>query len=451
MNIIIVGCGKVGITLATQLGEDGNNITMIDLSSEKIKSITSRFDVMGVVGNGATHTTQKEAGIKKADLLIAVTDSDELNLLCCMIAKKNSRCDVIAKLQNPEYSSESEYLRKELGLAMVINPEMAAAEEIARLMRFPSATKIETFARGKVELIKFRIPDSSIISGMSVKDVMRKLRPDILMCTVERDEESFIVNGDFVLYGKDILSIIASPKNASEFFKAIGYKSASIKDAIIVGADEVTHYLCNLIQRSGISIKVIDSNLDRCEHLGARHPSITVINGDETDRDLLEEEGINDTDAFLSLSESDEENVILSLYAKSSGEKKIVTMINKPEYDHIVRNMELDTVIYPKDITADMIARYVRAMKNTRGSNMETMYNVIKGEVEASEFKISGNSKITGIPLCELKFKNDVLVAAIMRDNKVIIPRGYDVIEPGDAVVIVSRHLGLRDITDVLR
>lgn len=451
MNIIIVGCGKVGITLATQLGEDGNNITMIDLSSEKIKSITSRFDVMGVVGNGATHTTQKEAGIKKADLLIAVTDSDELNLLCCMIAKKNSKCEVIAKLQNPEYSSESEYLRKELGLAMVINPEMAAAEEIARLMRFPSATKIETFARGKVELIKFRIPDSSIISGMSVKDVMRKLRPDILMCTVERDEESFIVNGDFVLYGKDILSIIASPKNASEFFKAIGYKSASIKDAIIVGADEVTHYLCNLIQRSGISIKVIDSNLDRCEHLGARHPSITVINGDETDRDLLEEEGINDTDAFLSLSESDEENVILSLYAKSSGEKKIVTMINKPEYDHIVRNMELDTVIYPKDITADMIARYVRAMKNTRGSNMETMYNVIKGEVEASEFKISGNSKITGIPLCELKFKNDVLVAAIMRDNKVIIPRGYDVIEPGDAVVIVSRHLGLRDITDVLR
>jgi trk system potassium uptake protein TrkA len=451
MNIIIVGCGKVGITLATQLGEDGNNITMIDLSSEKIKSITSRFDVMGVVGNGATHTTQKEAGIKKADLLIAVTDSDELNLLCCMIAKKNSKCEVIAKLQNPEYSSESEYLRKELGLAMVINPEMAAAEEIARLMRFPSATKIETFARGKVELIKFRIPDSSIISGMSVKDVMRKLRPDILMCTVERDDESFIVNGDFVLYGKDILSIIASPKNASEFFKAIGYKSASIKDAIIVGADEVTHYLCNLIQRSGISIKVIDSNLDRCEHLGARHPSITVINGDETDRDLLEEEGINDTDAFLSLSESDEENVILSLYAKSSGEKKIVTMINKPEYDHIVRNMELDTVIYPKDITADMIARYVRAMKNTRGSNMETMYNVIKGEVEASEFKISGNSKITGIPLCELKFKNDVLVAAIMRDNKVIIPRGYDVIEPGDAVVIVSRHLGLRDITDVLR
>lgn len=451
MNIIIVGCGKVGITLATQLGEDGNNITMIDLSSEKIKSITSRFDVMGVVGNGATHTTQKEAGIKKADLLIAVTDSDELNLLCCMIAKKNSKCEVIAKLQNPEYSSESEYLRKELGLAMVINPEMAAAEEIARLMRFPSATKIETFARGKVELIKFRIPDSSIISGMSVKDVMRKLRPDILMCTVERDDESFIVNGDFVLYGKDILSIIASPKNASEFFKAIGYKSSSIKDAIIVGADEVTHYLCNLIQRSGISIKVIDSNLDRCEHLGARHPSITVINGDETDRDLLEEEGINDTDAFLSLSESDEENVILSLYAKSSGEKKIVTMINKPEYDHIVRNMELDTVIYPKDITADMIARYVRAMKNTRGSNMETMYNVIKGEVEASEFKISGNSKITGIPLCELKFKNDVLVAAIMRDNKVIIPRGYDVIEPGDAVVIVSRHLGLRDITDVLR
>lgn len=451
MNVIIVGCGKVGTTLATQLLEDGNNVTMIDLSSDKIKSVTSRFDVMGVVGNGATHTTQKEAGIKKADLLIAVTDSDELNLLCCMIAKKNSKCEVIAKLQNPEYSSESEYLQKELGLAMVINPEMAAAEEIARVIRFPSATKIETFAGGKVELIKFRIPEGSIISGMAVKDVMRKLRPDILMCTVEREDESFIVNGDFVLYGKDTLSIIASPKNATDFFKKIGYKTASVKDAIIVGADEVTHYLCNLIQRSGISIKVVDSDLKKCEHLGARHPSITIINGDETDRELLDEEGIADTDAFLSLSDSDEENVILSLFAKNSGDKKIITMINKPEYDHIVKNMDLDTVIYPKDITADIIARYVRAMKHTRGSNMETMYNVIKGQVEASEFKISARTKITGTPLCELKFKDDVLVAAIMREGKVIIPRGYDVIMPDDAVVIVSRHLGLRDITDLLR
>lgn len=451
MNIIIVGCGKVGITLATQLGEEGHNITMIDLSADRIKTVTSRFDVMGVVGNGATHTVQKEAGIKKADLLIAVTDSDELNLLCCMIAKKNSKCEVIAKLQNPEYSTESAYLKEELGLAMVINPEMAAAEEIARVIRFPLATKIETFAKGRVELIKFKIPDVSPISGMSVKEIIRKLRPDILICTVERDEESFIANGDFVLYSKDIISIIASPKNAADFFKKIGYQSASIKDTIIVGAGEVTHYLCGLIQRSGVSIKVVDSDLKKCEDFGELHPSVTVINGDETDRELLDEEGIKATDAFLSLSESDEENVILSLFAKNSGDKKIITMINKPEYDNIVKNMDLDTVIYPKDITADMIARYVRAMKNTRGSNMETMYNIIKGEVEASEFKVSGKSKITGIPLCELKFKSDVLVAAIMRDNKVIIPRGQDIIEPGDAVIIVSKHLGLRDITDVLK
>ncbi len=451
MRIIIVGCGKVGITLASQLGEEGHDITMIDLSSEKIKYVTSKYDVMGVVGNGATHTVQKEAGIRKADLLIAVTDSDELNLLCCMIAKKSGKCSVIAKLQNPEYSTDSDYLKEELGLAMVINPEHAAAEEIARILRFPSALKIETFAKGKVELIKFKIPDRCILSGMAVKEVIRKMRIDILFCTVERDDEAYIANGDLVFFERDVVSIIASPKNANEFFKKIGYHGQSVKNAIVIGTSEATHYLCDILHKSNISLKVIDRNYSECEELNTRHEHITVINGDPTDQDLLFEEGIETAGAFVTLSESDEENILISLFAKKNGANKIITMINRPEYAVITKNLDLDAMIYPKDITADMIARYVRAMKQRSGSNMETMYNVIKGTVEATEFIVNATSRIAGKPLAELKFKEDVLIAAILRKGAVIIPRGYDAIEPGDSVIVVSKHLGLKDITDVLR
>ena len=450
MNIIIVGCGQVGETLAAELGGEGNNITVVDLSSEKISSIISKYDVMGVVGNGATPSTQKEAGIENADLLIAVTNSDELNLLCCMIAKRHGKCRVIARLQNPEYSSESSYLKDELGLAMVINPEQAAAEEIARVLRFPAANKIETFAKGRVELLKFRLPEDSSIIGLSVKDVVIKLRCDILVCTVERDSETYIANGDFVFEGRDIISIIASPKKAANFFKKINMERNSTKSVVIIGAGETTHYLCQVLRKAGMSIKVIDNDLQLCESFSSRHEEVIVINGDETDRELLIEEGLADADAFVAMSEYDEQNVFLSLFAKNSGNAKIVTKINKPEYDDIIKHLNIDTTIYPKSITSDMIVRYVRAMKNAPGSNVETMYNFIKGEVEATEFIVRESSPIIDTPLSKLKFKDNVLVAAILRDKSVIIPRGNDMIKPGDAVIIVSKILGLDDISDVI-
>ncbi len=450
MKIIIVGCGQVGETLAAELGGEGNNITVIDLSSTKVNAITSKLDVMGVVGNGATPTIQKEAGIDTADLLIAVTNSDELNLLCCMIAKRHGKCRVIARLQNPEYSSESAYLKDELGLAMVINPEHAAAEEIARVLRFPAANKIETFAKGRVELLKFRLPENSSIIGLSVKDVVIKLRCDVLVCTVERENETYIANGDFVFEGRDVVSIISSPKKAANFFKKINMERHSTKNVIIVGAGETSHYLCETLRKSGMSIKVIDNDLELCENFSSIHEEVTVIHGDETDRELLVEEGISDADAFVAMSDYDEQNIFLSLFAKNSGKVKIVTKINKPEYDDIIKYLDIDTTVYPKSITSDMIVRYVRAMKNLPGSNVETMYNFIKGEVEATEFIVRESSPIIDTPLSKLKFKENVLVAAILRDKSVIIPRGNDMIKPGDAVVIVSKILGLGDISDVI-
>lgn len=452
MNIIIVGCGKVGQALAEQLNESGNNLTVIDLDGVKVNSIASRLDVMGVVGNGATHAIQQEAGIKNADLLIAVTGSDELNLLCCLIAKKAGNCQTIARVRNPEYSLEAPYLKEELGLAMVINPEQAAAAEIARVLRFPSAIKIDTFAKGKVELLKFKLPEDSPLVNCTVKEITTKLHCDVLVCTIERDDDAYIANGDFVFKEKDVISIIASPKNAANFFRRINYKTNSVRDVMVVGGGEITHYLCNILSRSGIAVKIIEKDPKRCEELCTTlGDDVTVINGDAADQEILLEEGLENAGAFVALTNLDEENILLSLFAKSKNRGKLVTKINRIDFGDVIKHLELDSIIYPKNITSETITRYVRAMKNTIGINVETLYNIIKGKIEAAEFIIRESSPIVGVPLSELKFKEGVLVASIMREGKVIIPRGYDKIQQGDAVVIVTNHLALHDITDILK
>lgn len=449
MNIIIVGCSRVGLTLASELVNEDNNITMIDLSQEKVSEVTSKYDVMGIVGNGATHKTLSEAGVETADLLIAVTDSDELNLLCCIIAKKTGNCRAIARVVSPEYSTEANYLKKGLGLEMIINPELEAAKEIVRVLRFPSALNIETFAGGRVELITFRLPEGSVLSGMQLKDAVMKLKTNVLISTVQRDGEAYIPNGSFVFQDKDIISLVASHKDASDFFLKINYNAEAVRDAIILGAGDITNYLCNMLT-SSVSLKVIEKDYELCEQLSNNYRDVTVINGDANEHDILVEEGILNTGAFLSLLDGDEENILLSLFAKKSGTAKVVTKINRTDYDDIINHLDLDTTVYPKSITSDMILRYVRATKSSYGSNVETMYNVIKGKVEASEFKIGDGSPICNTPLMQLNFKKDVLVAAILRDGKLIIPRGSDVIMPNDSVIIVTKILGLRDISDIL-
>lgn len=450
MNIIIVGCGKVGEMLAEQLNDEGNNITVVDVDAARVNYISAKLDIMGVVGNGAMRSVQKEAGVDDADLLIAVTGSDELNLLCCVVAKKSGNCETIAQVKNPAYSSELQYLKDELGLSMVINPEQAAAEEISRVLRFPSAMNIETFAKGKVELLKFRVPDGSVLSGLSVKDVVTQLRCDVLICTVERESGSYIAKGDFVFRERDVVSMIASPKNAHRFFSKIKLSSDAVKNVIIVGGGNITHYLCTELSGTGMSLKIIDNNSATCDELSVALPDVTVINNDESDRDVLLEEGLAEAGAFVTLTDGDEENIFLSLFAKSIGKGKIVTKINRVDYDDVTQRLELDSTIYPKNITANMIIRYVRALGNAKGSNVETLYSVIKGEVEAAEFIIKEGFSEIDKPISQLSLKNNVLIASIIRNKQVIIPRGHDVIKEGDAVVIVSKMLALRDISDVL-
>lgn len=451
MKIIIIGCGKVGEALAAQLGAEGNEITVVDQSAAKVKNLVNKYDVMGVIGNGATIVTQSEAGVSSADLVIAVTGTDEINLLACILARKASSALTVARVRSPEYFTDVSRIKKELGLAMIVNPDYAAAEEIARILNFPSATNIETFARGRVELLRFKLPDGSPLVGMSVKEVTTKLRCNVLVCTVERADEVIIPHGDLIFAEHDVISIIASPKCANNFFKKINYMTTPVKSATVVGGDNITHYLCELLGRSQISVKVIEKDPDKCDVMAADFDRITVINGDPSDESVLREEGVARSDAFVALTGLDEENILLSLFAKRAGSRKVITKINRIEYDDVINHLDLDSRIYPKNITANMIVRYVRSATSSRSSSMENLYYIIKGKVVAAEFTIGEHSPISGKPLQELRFKESVLVAAILRDKSVIIPRGGDVIEPGDSVVIVTKLIGLRDITDVLQ
>lgn len=450
MNIIIVGCGKVGQEIASRLNDKSNNITVIDIDEKRVRETSEKLDVMALIGNGATHAVQQEAGIKNAHLLIAVTGSDELNLLCCLIAKKAGNCQTIARVRNPEYSLEAPYLKEELGLAMVINPEATAAAEIARLLRFPSAIKIDTFAKGRIELLKFRLPEDSCLVNCSVKEITTKLHCDVLVCTIERGENVFIANGDFIFAERDVISIIATPKNANTFFRKIKYKTNQVRNTIIAGGGGTTHYLTEILLKSGIDVKIIERDEKRCEELNQQFPKADIVHGDASDEKLLLEEGLEDAASFVSMTNMDEENILLSLFAANRIKGKVITKINRIEFDSVIKKLELDSIINPKNLTAESIVSYVRAMSNTIGSNVQTLYSIIKDKVEAAEFVVKEQSPLINTPLMELKFKENILIASITRMGKSIIPRGHDTIKLGDSVVVVSKQLGLKDITDIL-
>ncbi|MBP3361987.1 MAG: Trk system potassium transporter TrkA [Clostridia bacterium] len=451
MNIIIVGCGKIGQKLAQQLNyEEDLNITVVDIRYNVVQDIINQYDIMGVVGSGTSIETLTEAGIETADILIAVTGSDELNLLTCLIAKKTGNCQTIARVRKPEYSKEINLIKKDLGLTLVINPEQTAAAEIARSLRLPSAIKIDSFAKGRVELLKLKIPENSVLDNLTVMDIAPKLNCDILLCGVERNESAFIPRGNFVLKSGDRISVIASPKNAAFFFKKTGIKTNRVKDTIIVGGGTTAVYLAKYLLQSGISVKIIERDTERCETLCRLLPKASIVNADGTENRVLLEEGIEYAESFVALTNIDEENVLLSLFAKSKSNAKLVTKINRIAYDEVISSLELDTIVYPKNITAEYIIKFVRAKKNSIGSNVETMHLILDGKAEALEFNIRENSPVSGIPLESLSLKENILIACINRNGNIITPRGKDIIKCGDTVIVVTTITGLKDISDIL-
>lgn len=450
MKIIVAGCGKVGSTVTAQLAMEGHDIAVIDVNSDVIDDITNNYDVMGIVGNAASYTLLKEAGAEEADLLIAATNSDELNLLSCLIARKAGSKSTIARVRNPVYNSEMQLIRGDLGLTMVVNPEYAAACEAARVIRIPSAIKVETFIKGRVELMKFVIPDDSVLNGMRLAQLSGQVKTEVLVCTVERGDQVVIPGGQFVLQAGDIISIVASRDNGRKFFKAVGLEGKSVRNVIIVGGGTVGYYLAKQLDELGMQVKIIERNRTRCEELSDMLPNAVVINADATSRELLLEQKINTCDAFVTLTGIDEENLFLSLFAKHCGNAKIITKVNRMTFDEVLHDFEFGSIINPKNITADYILQYVRAKQNSMGSNVETLYNIIEGRVEALEFVIHEGAPVIGIPLAQLPTKDNVLIACIGRNGKIIIPNGRAVIQPGDRVVVVTSHLGFQDIKDIL-
>ncbi|MBQ2897627.1 MAG: Trk system potassium transporter TrkA [Clostridia bacterium] len=452
MNIIIVGCGKVGQKITEMLSyEKEHNITVIDHRYSVVSHLANEYDIMGVEGSGTSIDTLTEAGIENADILIAVTGSDEINLITCLIAKKAGNCQTIARVRKPEFGKEIALLKDDLGLAMVINPELAAATEIARVLKFPSAIQIDTFAKGRVELLKFKIPESSPLDNLKISDLSAKLDCDVLVCGIERGEEAVIPRGDFVLKQGDKISIVGAFANVTDFFKKIGFKPHNIKDTTIVGGGETAYYLAKILQQSAFNVKIIEKDSNRCDELCRLLPKTTIINGDGTDTRVLMEEGLEYAGSFVSLINIDEENIMLSLFAKSKTNAKVITKINRIAYDEVISGLDLDTIIYPKNITAEYIVRFVRAKNNSVGSNIETMHFVLDGKAEALEFKIEKDSPVANVALEELTLKDNVLVACINRGRRIIIPRGKDVMQPGDTVVVVTVSSGFKDISDILK
>ncbi|MCM1158376.1 MAG: Trk system potassium transporter TrkA [Bacteroidales bacterium] len=450
MRIIIAGCGKVGYALAEQLNEEGHDITMIDTDGDKLNTVLSLLDVQGVEGNATTFRIQLEAGIKDSDLLIAVTGQDEVNLLCCLIAKKAGNCHTIARVRNPEYFSEIKYLRKELGLSLAINPELACAQNIARLIEVPSALDITSFAKGKINLIKFFIPNDSVIHSMTVSEFANKIHANTLICAIEREHEVIIPDGNTVLQQGDNMYVIIPPADIHTLLSKIGIKAKPIKSVMIIGGGTISYYLAKHLESTRVQVKIVEQRIDRCEQLSDLLPHAMIINGDATDRQLLLEEGIDETEAFVALTDIDEENLVLALFANKVNQAKIVTKVDKVSFEEVVDELPIGTIACPKNITAKSIIQYVRALQNSFGSNIETLYRMLDDKVEALEFSIKQESKVTGTPLMELDLKKNLLVCAIVRNGKVITPSGKDTILNGDTVIVVTTNKGLTDIKDIL-
>ena len=450
MKIVIIGDGKIGSVLAEQLSAEKHEVTLIDRSGTPLEQSNKELDVMVVEGDGTSHAIQKEAGVEQADLVIACTGADELNLLCCLIAKKLGAKNTIARVRNPNYVEELTLIKDDLGLSMTINPEAMCATEMARVLRLPSAIKIDTFARGQVEILKLPVLEGSALDGIKLME-MGKFKAKVLIRAVERGErEVYIPSGEFRLQAGDHISVVATTVEALRFFRQMGIARSRVRQCMIIGGGRIAFYLAKQLLAVGMDVKVIESDREQCEILSELLPELTVICGDGTDQQLLQEEGIEHMDAVVPLTGIDEENIIISLYASRTTDAKIITKVNRASYEDIIGELGLGSVFYPRKICADNVVRYVRAMQASNAyASMETLCKIAGGKAEALEFRVTKEADYCGKPLLELNLRRDILIGCISRDGKMITPRGSDTIEVGDSVVVVTTHSGITTLNDI--
>ena len=452
MQIIVVGAGKVGTSLTAQLIRE-HRVTVIDQEPRLIENIINVYDVMGVCGNGASYEVQKEAEVGRADLLIATTSSDEINILACLVAKKLGVAHTIARIRNPEYETQLRFMRGELGLTMSINPEKAAAHEIARVLRFPAAMKLESFSKGRLELVEYRLPEGSALDGVQLMDLYKNARTRVLICAVSRKDATTIPSGDFRLKSGDKIYVTAAPDQLSAFFQYLGVFRKKASTVMIVGASKMCYYLADELLHMGMSVKIIDQNEARCAQISEQLPRALVIMGDGTDGELLAEEGIDQTDAFVALTGIDEANILMAMCAsRQTNQCKVVAKINRRSLTELVSSEGMiDSVVSARDVTTELIVQYIRAMECAAGSQIKTLHRLVGGAVEALEFHVDQGVTLADTPLRDLKLKSGVLIAGIVRRNgTILIPGGNDAICVGDDVIVVTQDAALQDLHDIL-
>ena len=450
MKIIIIGTGKVGFSLAEQLLNEKHDITIVDTQDSALRRATDALDIMSIKGNGVSTDTLREAGAEDADLLVAATNSDEVNMVCCLTAKHLGAKYTIARIRNPEYNLGLHELKKNMGIDMVINPENATAVEISRLLRFPSAANIETFCRGRVELMGFRLQEGDFLVNQPLHALSAQVKQlSLLVCAVDRDGEVTIPNGSFVPQVGDKLYLIGRPTSLDQFFRLLGRYSPKVKTVFIVGGGKISVYLTAILEKMKMRVKIVELSEKRCRLVSEMMPRTTVICGDGTDQELLESERMSAADAFVALTDRDEDNLIISLYAMQQGMHKVVTKCNRQNYTGIARAVGLDSVISPKLITAAQILQLVRGMQNSQGSVMNTLYRIADGKTEAMEFTVGPSTRHLNVPLRDLHLHKGILIAVIMRDGEIIIPEGSSCIQEGDSVIIISRDRPIQDLNDI--
>lgn len=450
MKMVIIGNGKAGSSLASMLANEGHDVTVVDINAAALERTQNTEDVMCIEGNGIDADVLKDAAVNKAGIVIAATNYDEVNLLCCLIAKKLGAKRTISRVRNPEYYKQIDIIRDDLELSMAINPDIITADEILRVLITPDAAKVEVFEKGRMELVEYKIPDNSPILDCSLLEIYKKTKIKFLICAVQRDSEIYIPGGNFVLRAGDRISIAATHKDIEQFFRMSGSVKDKVKSCMIVGGGRIGYYLTRGLLGMGMHVKIIENDLEQCRKLAQMFPKASVIHGDGTDQDLLLEEGIRDADAFVAITGIDEENIIMSLYVKNNSNAKVVTKVNRDSYVKLASQIGMDCIIYPKYLTTNSVLAYVRSLDNTE-SNIESIYHIVDNRVEAAEFKIKENiPKLIGIPLKELKLKKNMLICSVIRGRQVIIADGNTTIELGDLVVVVSKEHRFSDIRDIL-
>ncbi len=454
MKIIVVGCGKIGSAIIESLVEEGHDITAIDIDQNVINDTNNIYDVMGVCGNAVDYDTLNEAATQTAELLISVTNSDEVNMLVCYIAKKMGARHTVARVRNPEYNDKKlGKVRQYLDLALTINPELLAAQEIFNMIKLPAALNIETFSRRNFEMVEIALKDDSELNGISLAALRKKYKASFLISIVKRGEEVFIPDGNFVLKSGDRICITANFTEIQKLLKMLGLSKKHAKSVMILGAGKTSYYLAKMLLRSGSAVKIIDKDYDRCEQFAELLPGAVIINGDGAEQEVLLEEGINDIDVFTALTGVDEANILISCFANSKNVSRVITKVNRGELVSMAENLGVQSVVSPKHAVSNVITSYARALRNSLGSNVETLYKLMDDKAEALEFNVQPDFKHQHIPLKDMHLRNDVLIAGIIRKRNAFIPTGDDEIIAGDKVVVIAKvtEQKMDDLSDILR